>query len=57
VHKIEEMICNIERHSDDDEYSNGELTKYKKMIRDSNKSFYHVCVVQYTRLFVMVKFF
>jgi hypothetical protein len=57
VHKIEEMICNIERHSDDDEYSNGKLTKYKKMIRDSNKSFYHVCAVQYTRLFVMVKFF
>jgi hypothetical protein len=37
VHTIEEMVCNVERHGDDDQYSNGELTKYKKMIEDSNK--------------------
>jgi hypothetical protein len=36
---------------------NGELSKYKKMIKDSKKSFYHGCVTQYTRLFVMVKLF
>jgi hypothetical protein len=57
VHNIEEMVCNIERHGDDDQYSNGKLAKYKKMIEDSKKSFYHSCVVQYTRLFVMVKLF
>jgi hypothetical protein len=37
--------------------TNGELSKYKKMIKDSKKSFYHGCVTQYTRLFVMVKLF
>jgi hypothetical protein len=37
VHNIEEMVCNVERHGDDDQYSNGELIKYKKMIEDSNK--------------------
>jgi hypothetical protein len=57
VHNIEEMVRNAERHNDDDQYSNGELTKYKKMIEDSKKSFYHGCVTQYTRLFVMVKIF
>jgi hypothetical protein len=57
VHNIEEMTRNAERHDDDDQYSNGELTKYKKMIEDSKKSFYHGCATQYTRLFVMVKIF
>jgi hypothetical protein len=57
VHNIEEMMRNAERHDDDDQYSNGELTKYKKMIEDSKKSFYHGCATQYTRLFVMVKIF
>jgi hypothetical protein len=57
VHNIEEMVRNAERHDDDDQYSNGELTKYKKMIEDSKKSFYHGCATQYTRLFVMVKIF
>jgi hypothetical protein len=57
VHNIEEMVCNIERHGDDDQYSNGKLTKYKKMIEDSMKPFYHGCVAQYTRLFAMVKLF
>jgi hypothetical protein len=57
VHKIEEMVCNVERHDDDDQYSNGELAKYKKIIEDSKESFYHGCVTQYTRLFVMVKLF
>jgi hypothetical protein len=57
VHTIEEMVRNVERHSKDDQYSNGELAKYKKMIEDSNKSFYHGCAAQYTRLFMMVKLF
>jgi hypothetical protein len=33
------------------------IAKYKKMIKDSKKSFYHGCAAQYTRLFVMVKLF
>jgi hypothetical protein len=57
VHNIDEMIHNIERHDDDDHYSNGELIKYKKMIKDSNKPFYHGCATQYMRLFAMVKLF
>jgi hypothetical protein len=57
VHNIEEMVRNVERHSDDDQYSNGELAKYKNMIEDSKKSFYHGCAAQYTRLFTMVKLF
>jgi hypothetical protein len=57
VHNIEEMVRNVERHGDDDQYSNGELAKYKKMIEDSKKLFYQGCVAQYMRLFVMVKFF
>jgi hypothetical protein len=28
VHNIEEMVRNIERHDDDDQYSNDELAKY-----------------------------
>jgi hypothetical protein len=43
VHNIEEMIHNVERHGDDDEYSNGKFAKYKKMIEDSKKPFYHGC--------------
>jgi hypothetical protein len=43
VHNIEEMIRNVERHGDDDQYSNCELAKYKKMIKDSKKSLYHGC--------------
>jgi hypothetical protein len=57
VHNIEEMVRNVERHGNDDQYSNGELAKYKKMIEDSKKPFYHGCAAQYTRLFVMVKLF
>jgi hypothetical protein len=57
VHSIEEMVRNIKRHVDDDQYSNGELAKYKKMIEDSKKPFYHGCTTQYTRLFVIVKLF
>jgi hypothetical protein len=57
VHNIEEMVHNVERHVDDDQYSKGELAKYKKMIEDSKKSFYLGFVVQYTRLFAMVKHF
>jgi hypothetical protein len=57
VHNLEEMVCNVERHDNDDQYSNAELTKYKKMIEDSKKSLYHCCVAQYTRLFAMVKLF
>jgi hypothetical protein len=57
VHNIEKMIHNVERHDDDDQYNNDELAKYKKMIDDSKKLFYHGCATQYTRLFVMVKLF
>jgi hypothetical protein len=57
VHNIEEMVRNIERHGDDDQYSNDKLAKYKKMIEDSKKPLYHGCTVQYTRLFMMVKLF
>jgi hypothetical protein len=42
VHNIEEMV---------------RVAKYKKMIEDSKKPFYHGCATQYTRLFVMVKLF
>jgi hypothetical protein len=57
VHNIEEMVRNVERHGDDDQYSNGELAKYKKMIKDSKKPFYLGCLTQYMRLFMMVKLF
>jgi hypothetical protein len=57
VHNIEVMVRNIERHDDDNQYSNGELAKYNKMIEDSKKPFYHGCATQYMRLFVMVKLF
>jgi hypothetical protein len=57
VDNIEEMVRNIERHADDDQYSNGELAKYKKMIKDSNKPFYDGCAIRYTRLFMMMKLF
>jgi hypothetical protein len=57
VYNIEEMVHNVERHGDNDQYSNGELAKYKKMIEDSNKPLYHGCVALYTRLFVMVTLF
>jgi hypothetical protein len=43
MHNIEEMVRNVERHGDDDQYSNGELTKYKAMIEDSKKLFYYDC--------------
>jgi hypothetical protein len=51
------MVRNVERHDDDDQYSNSELEKYKKMIEDSKMPLYHGCATQYTRLFVMVKLF
>jgi hypothetical protein len=57
VHNIEEMVRNVERHSDDDQYNNDELVKYKKMIKDSKKPFYHGCAAQYMRLFAMMKLF
>jgi hypothetical protein len=57
MHNIEEMVHNVERPADDDQYSNGELAKYKIMIEDSKKPLYHGCASQYTRLFVMVKLF
>jgi hypothetical protein len=55
VDNIEEMVHNVERHVDDDQYSNDELTKYKKMIEDSNEPFYDGCAVRYMKLSVMVK--
>jgi hypothetical protein len=57
VHNIEEMVRNVKRHDDDHQYSNGEIVKYKKMIENSKKSFYHGCVAQCMRLFVMVNLF
>jgi hypothetical protein len=51
------MVRNVERHGDDDQYSNSELEKYKKMIEDSKMPLYHGCAAQYTGLFVMVKLF
>jgi hypothetical protein len=57
VHNIEEMVRNFKRHGDYDQYSNSKLLKYKKMIEDSKKPFYHGCATQYMRLFVMVKLF
>jgi hypothetical protein len=57
VHNIEEMVRNVERHGDANQYSNGKLAKYNKMIEDSKKPFYHGCAAQYTRLFAMVNFF
>jgi hypothetical protein len=57
VHNIEEMIRNVERHDDDVQYNNGELAKYKKMIKDSKKPLYHGCTAQYMRLFAMLKLF
>jgi hypothetical protein len=57
VHNIEEMVRNVKRHGNDVQYSNGELAKYKKMIKDLKKPLYHGCAAQYTRLFVMVKLF
>jgi hypothetical protein len=43
VHYIEEMVRNVERHGSDDQYSNDEFVKYKKMIEDSKKPLYHGC--------------
>jgi hypothetical protein len=57
VHNIVEMVWNVDRHGNDDQYSNDELAKYKKMIEDSKKPFYYCCAAQYTRLFAMVKLF
>jgi hypothetical protein len=37
VHNIERMIHNVDRHNDDDQYSNGKIVKYKKMIEDSKR--------------------
>jgi hypothetical protein len=44
VHNIEEMIFNVVRHDDDNQYSNDEHVKYKMMIEDSKKPFCHGCV-------------
>jgi hypothetical protein len=57
VHKIEKMVRSVKRHDNDDQYSNGELAKYKKMMEDSKKPFYHGCAAQNMRLFAMVKLF
>jgi hypothetical protein len=53
---IEFQVRNVEKHDDDDQYSNDKLAKYK-MIEDSKKPLYHGCATQYTRLSVMVKLF
>jgi hypothetical protein len=37
VYNIERMVSNVERHGDNDQYSNVKLTKYKKMIKDSKE--------------------
>jgi hypothetical protein len=46
VHNIEEMVRIVERHGNYEQYSNDKLLKYKKMIEDSKKSFYHGSVTQ-----------
>jgi hypothetical protein len=51
------MVCNVERHGDDDQHNNDKFTKYKKMIEDSKNPFYHGYTAQYTRLFMMVQLF
>jgi hypothetical protein len=38
VHNIEGMVHNIERHDDDDQYSNNKLAKYRKIIAINNSS-------------------
>jgi hypothetical protein len=48
VHNIEEIVRHVVRHGDNDQYSNGELAKYKKMIKASKKPFYHGCAVHNT---------
>jgi hypothetical protein len=45
VHNIEEMVRNVERHGNDDHYSNVKLATYKKMIKNSKKPFYHGCAM------------
>jgi hypothetical protein len=37
VYNIEDMVRSVERHGDDDQYSNGELAKYEKKIKDSKR--------------------
>jgi hypothetical protein len=32
VQNIEDMVYNVEKHGDDDQYSNDKLVKYKKMV-------------------------
>jgi hypothetical protein len=44
-HNIEVIVRNVERCVDDDQYNNGELEKYKKMIENSKKTFYHGRVI------------
>jgi hypothetical protein len=39
VLNIKEMVHNVERHDDYDQYSNGELAKYKKIIEDCHTRF------------------
>jgi hypothetical protein len=56
VHNIEEMVRNVERQGNIDQYSNGKVAKYKNMIEDSKKPFYHGCSTQYMRLFVRRNF-
>jgi hypothetical protein len=45
VHNIEEMVRNVERHGNDDHYSNVKLATYKKMIKNSKKPFYRGCAM------------
>jgi hypothetical protein len=54
MHNIEEIVRNVERHGDNDQYSNNELVNNKKMKTLRSHS---IMVVWYTRLFTMVKLF
>jgi hypothetical protein len=40
VHSLEEMVRNIKRYDNNDQYNNDELVKYKKMIENSKKLIY-----------------
>jgi hypothetical protein len=46
VHNIEEMVCTIKRHDDDDQYSNSELAKYKKCLKTPRS--YYIMVMRTT---------
>jgi len=53
VENLDEMVRNVERH--DEEYSDGELARYKRLIEDSRKPLYPGCDVRHTRLNIIIR--